>query len=101
MARPKYPKPLNQAYNGELSKVRYCLDRAYDLFNNSPAFKPDFVATLKTFATATAINLNQYTSTQALVTNGQKIAGVTGSGTFANIAIDPVTKVVTVTLTAS
>jgi hypothetical protein len=41
------------------------------------------------------------TSTQAIVENAQKIAGVTGSGTFANIAVNPTTKAVTITLSAS
>lgn len=39
--------------------------------------------------------------TEAVVTNNQKISSVTGSGTFANIHIDPTTKAVTVTLTTS
>lgn len=40
-------------------------------------------------------------STQAVVNNAQKITGVTGSGTVANIAVNPSTKAVTVTLTSS
>lgn len=39
--------------------------------------------------------------TQTVVTDGQKVLGVTGSGTVANIAVDPDTKEVTVTLSAS
>jgi len=40
-------------------------------------------------------------ATQAIVNNAQKITGVTGTGTVANIAVNPTTKAVTVTLTAS
>ena len=47
------------------------------------------------------IPVQNLTSTQAVVNNGQKIAGVTGSGTYANIAVNPTTKAVTVTLTSS
>lgn len=48
-----------------------------------------------------AIPNQALTSTQAIVNNAQKITGVTGSGTVANIAVNPTTKAVTVTLTAS
>lgn len=41
------------------------------------------------------------TSTQAIVSNGQKVTGVTGTGTVANIAVDPTTKAITVTLTTT
>ena len=40
-------------------------------------------------------------NTQAIVNNAQKIAGVTGSGTFANITVNPTTKAVTIVLSAS
>lgn len=40
-------------------------------------------------------------NTQAVVNNGQKISGVTGSGTFANITVNPTTKAVTIALSAS
>jgi hypothetical protein len=48
-----------------------------------------------------AIPVQNLPATQAVVTNGQKITGVTGSGTVANIAVNPTTKAVTVTLSAS
>lgn len=40
-------------------------------------------------------------STQAVVNNAQKISGVTGTGTFANITVNPTTKAVTIALTSS
>lgn len=40
-------------------------------------------------------------NTQTVVNNGQKVTGVTGSGTVANIAVNPTTKAVTVTLSSS
>lgn len=48
-----------------------------------------------------AIPVQNLPNTQAVVTNGQKITGVTGTGTVANIAVNPTTKAVTVTLSAS
>lgn len=48
-----------------------------------------------------AIPVQNLPNTQAVVTNNQKITGVTGSGTVANIAVNPTTKAVTVTLSAS
>jgi len=55
----------------------------------------------KTVVNPDAIPVQNLPNTQAVVTNGQKITGVTGSGTVANIAVDPTTKAVTVTLSAS
>ena len=55
----------------------------------------------KTVMNPDAIPVQNLPSTQAVVTNGQKITGVTGSGTVANIAVNPTTKAVTVTLSAS
>lgn len=55
----------------------------------------------KTVVNPDAIPVQNLPATQAIVTNAQKIAGVTGSGTFANIAVHPTTKAVTVTLSAS
>ncbi len=58
-------------------------------WNAKPVINPD------------SIPNQSLSSTQAIVTNAQKITGVTGSGTVANIAVDPTTKAVTVTLSAS
>lgn len=55
----------------------------------------------KTVVDPDAIPVQNLPNTQAVVTNGQKITGVTGSGTVANIAVNPTTKAVTVTLSAS
>lgn len=55
----------------------------------------------KTVVNPDAIPVQNLPATQAIVTNAQKITGVTGTGTVANIAVDPTTKAVTVTLTAS
>lgn len=55
----------------------------------------------KTVVNPDAIPVQNLPATQAVVTNAQKITGVTGTGTVANIAVDPTTKAVTVTLTAS
>lgn len=55
----------------------------------------------KTVVNPDAIPVQNLPNTQAVVTNAQKITGVTGTGTVANIAVDPTTKAVTVTLTAS
>ncbi|QBZ71752.1 hypothetical protein [Pseudomonas phage KP1] len=55
----------------------------------------------KTVVNPDAIPVQNLPATQAVVTNGQKITGVTGSGTVANIAVNPTTKAVTVTLTSS
>lgn len=40
-------------------------------------------------------------ATQAVVNNAQKITGVTGSGTVANITVNPTTKAITIALSAS
>lgn len=55
----------------------------------------------KTVVNPDAIPVQNLPATQAIVTNAQKITGVTGTGTVANIAVDPTTKAVTVTLTES
>lgn len=55
----------------------------------------------KTVIDPDAIPVQNLPNTQAIVTNGQKITGVTGSGTVANIVVNPTTKAVTVTLSAS
>ncbi|ALH23588.1 virion structural protein [Pseudomonas phage PaMx42] len=55
----------------------------------------------KTVLDPDAIPVQNLPNTQAVVTNGQKITGVTGSGTVANIVVNPTTKAVTVTLSAS
>lgn len=55
----------------------------------------------KTVVDPDAIPVQNLPNTQAIVTNAQKITGVTGTGTVANIAVNPTTKAVTVTLTAS
>lgn len=55
----------------------------------------------KTVVDPDAIPVQNLPNTQAVVTNGQKITGVTGTGTVANIVVNPTTKAVTVTLSAS
>lgn len=59
------------------------------IYNGLPVVLPD------------AIPVQNLPATQAVVKNGQKITGVTGSGTVANIVVNPTTKAVTVTLSAS
>ena len=103
----------------EIAKLNTAADKPYEVivmngaanakYGETNRLAPcDFVAgTVPTIYNAKdvvdpdAIPVQNLPATQAIVTNAQKIAGVTGSGTFANIAVDPVTKAVTVTLTAS
>ncbi|UVB02930.1 virion structural protein [Xanthomonas phage vB_Xar_IVIA-DoCa1] len=71
---------------------------------NAAADKPYEVTVMnnaKTVINPDAIPVQNLPNTQAVVTNGQKITGVTGSGTVANIVVNPTTKAVTVTLSAS
>jgi len=74
---------------GPLEACDYASGTVPTAYNAKPVIDPD------------AISNQNLSSTQAIVTNAQKITGVTGSGTVANIAVDPVTKAVTVTLSAS
>lgn len=69
-----------------------------DFKAGSPPAAYDAVPTIDPDAPPTPDNLP---ATQAVVNNAQKITGVTGSGTVANIAVNPTTKAVTITLTAS
>lgn len=59
------------------------------IYNGVPTINPD------------SIPAQQLSPTQAVVTNGQKITGVTGTGTVANIVVNATTKAVTINLTAS
>jgi len=103
----------------EIAKLNTAADKPYEVIvmNGSANTKYgetnrlascDFVAgtvptiyNAKTVVNPDAIPVQNLPNTQAIVTNAQKITGVTGSGTVANIAVNPTTKAVTVTLTAS
>lgn len=91
---------VGSPYRGFVGEIRGWFRRIATYAEKSPQSK----AVINTQLAILAANLGFQTAlpnTQAVVTNGQKIAGVTGTGTFANIAVNPTTKAVTVTLTAS
>jgi len=103
----------------EIAKLNTAADKPYEVtvmngaantkYGETNRLAPcDFVAgtvptiyNAKTVVNPDAIPVQNLPNTQAIVTNAQKITGVTGSGTVANIAVNPTTKAVTVTLTAS
>lgn len=95
--------------SGELAAIAKLNGAANTKYGETNRLVPcDFVAgtvptiyNAKTVVNPDAIPVQNLPNTQAVVTNGQKITGVTGSGTVANIAVDPTTKAVTVTLSAS
>lgn len=72
--------------------------QAADYKAGSPPSAYSAVPTINPDAPPTPDNLP---STQAVVNNAQKITGVTGTGTVANITVNPTTKAVTIALTAS
>lgn len=100
----KFNKAAEQQYNvlvvnaidsakyGETNRLIPCdavAGSVPTIYNAKPVINPD------------AIPVTNLPNTQAVVTNGQKITGVTGSGTVANIVVNPATKAVTINLTAS
>lgn len=87
-------------YRGFIGEVRGWSRTIASYAQKQPQAKPAILSQLQVLLT----NLGYVPvlpPTQAIVTNAQKITGVTGTGTVANIAVNPTTKAVTVTLTAS
>ena len=85
MARPKYLKPSNVAYRGNLSRVRSALDKLFDWLLQSPQAKADVEQTFKTFATAAGLNVDAATpSTQVRVNSGVKVLGPAITGSYVN-----------------
>lgn len=71
---------------GPLEACDYASGTIPTAYNAKPVIDPD------------AIPNQNLSSTQAIVTNGQTITGVTGSGTTATITVNPTTKAVTIAL---
>lgn len=88
-------------YRGFVGEIRGWLRRIASYVEQSPASGPIISQHLSALIAQTEGLSVVLPSTAALVTNGQKITGVTGEGTVANIAVNPTTKAVTVTLSAS
>lgn len=100
MAKLVFPS-VKAPYRGFAGEVRGWLNRIASYTDRSPDAKAVLAAQIKALSQV-GIDLNTpLTATQAIVTNAQKITGVTGTGTVANITVNPTTKAVTIALTAS
>lgn len=99
MAKLVFPG-VGAPYRGFIGEVRGWLNRIASYVENSPGAISVINSQLDVLAAETGF-MPTLPSTQAIVSNGQKITGVTGSGTVANITVNPTTKVVTVALSAS
>jgi hypothetical protein len=75
-----YTPASNIAYRHNLGELRQVLDTVHDWFTKSPGAKVDVVSTIKTFAVATSINLNNIAANQTLLTNGDNIPLLTAAG---------------------
>lgn len=91
---------VGSPYRGFIGEVRGWFRTIATKVEDSPAAAAVINTQLAVLAAKTGF-VTALPPTQAVVTNAQKITGVTGTGTVANIAVNPTTKVVTVTLTAS
>lgn len=99
MAKLTFPS-VGSPYRGFIGELRGWLRTVASYAEKSPGAKTAINTQLAVLAAYTGFQ-TALPNTQAVVTNGQKITGVTGSGTVANIAVNPTTKAVTVTLSAS
>lgn len=88
-------------YRGFVGEVRGWLRRISSYVEKSPASGPAISAQISAAIAQTDGLSVILPSTVGVVTNGQKITGVTGTGTVANITVNPTTKAVTINLTAS
>lgn len=71
---------------GDLEACDYAAGTVPTAYNAKPVIDPN------------AIPNQSLSSTQAIVTNGQTVTGVTGTGTTATITVNPTTKAVTIAL---
>lgn len=99
MAKLVFPS-VGKPHRGYLGEVRGWLRNIATYLDRQPGAKAAVALHIGAFNTQMGMPI-ALPNTQAIVTNAQKITGVTGEGTVANIAVDPATKAVTVTLTES
>lgn len=99
MSRLVFPS-VGAPYRGFVGEVRGWFQRIASSVEKSPGSAAAINTQIAVLAAATGYQ-TALPATQAIVTNNQKITGVTGTGTVANIVVNPTTKAVSVTLTAS
>lgn len=76
--------PLIKAYRGNLSSLRYGLDRVYSWLLQSPKAKPDVVKDIKKFAAEAGLNLNVIPTTSKQIDSGVKVTAPAITGTYVN-----------------